>query len=599
MRQLLCLLFISILFSQNPELNVRVDNENKSLGLRDLKSDIKVVAGVAETTFDMTFENTYDRMLEGQLEFPLSNGQTITRFAMELNGKLREAVAVEKTKGRQTFESIERRRIDPALLEKTAGNNFKLRVFPIPANGTKRLVLAYEHELKTNKSSLSYQLPLNFQNKIKQFFIRIEAFKYKKKPSIQKNTLENFAFNAWKESFIAEKKIENYLANSVISFQIPIKEDLNNVYLDNRKHPYFYSRIKIKPIKTQKMNPHSIDVFWDISSSAKHRDLEKERKFIINYIKKLNIQKIKFIPFNYKSYQAKNFNNSNIQKLDKYIQSLNYDGGTQLGTLDLTSSESNEILLISDALSNIGESRVKTTNNIPIYTITSSIKADFSKLISIANNSSGNFINLSELTIEKALQKLSEQTYFFKYAKYKKSDISEVYPSIPTAVHNEFIISGQLLAKNAKIELFFGANHKIDHKEEIIITKENTRLESDLIMHLWAQKKISELELDHKKNKNEIIAFAKKMGIVSNYTSLLVLDRIEDYAEYEIEPPEELKDKYFEILSNKQKAKVLSSKTKLDNIYNSFKNKQNWLNQDFQAKIIEPIKKPCYQKSYK
>ena len=42
---------------------------------------------------------------------------------LSVGGELREAVPVPKDKGRQVFEEIVRRGVDPGLLEKTAGNS--------------------------------------------------------------------------------------------------------------------------------------------------------------------------------------------------------------------------------------------------------------------------------------------------------------------------------------------------------------------------------------------------------------------------------------------------------------------------------------------
>jgi len=94
----------------------------------------------AMTRVELGFFNPNERVLEGELQFPLLDGQRVVGLAMDVDGRLREAVPVEKARGRQVFENVIRQRIDPALLEQTRGNNYKLRVYPIPANGAKRVV---------------------------------------------------------------------------------------------------------------------------------------------------------------------------------------------------------------------------------------------------------------------------------------------------------------------------------------------------------------------------------------------------------------------------------------------------------------------------
>jgi hypothetical protein len=76
---------------------------------------VQVVGSLAITTWDFTLFNPQDRILEGEFVFPLGEGQTVSRFAMDVNGKLREGVVVDKAKGRQAFEEIVRRGVDPGL----------------------------------------------------------------------------------------------------------------------------------------------------------------------------------------------------------------------------------------------------------------------------------------------------------------------------------------------------------------------------------------------------------------------------------------------------------------------------------------------------
>lgn len=56
----------------------------------------------------------------------------------------------------QIFEDVVRRNIDPGLVEMTEGNNFKTRVYPIPASGVRHLKIVVEKEFVTeNKKNIS------------------------------------------------------------------------------------------------------------------------------------------------------------------------------------------------------------------------------------------------------------------------------------------------------------------------------------------------------------------------------------------------------------------------------------------------------------
>ena len=108
---------------------------NLSLGYHTVSVDIR--DQVAETVIEESFVNSTQFDLEGVFSFPLPANASISDLAMWINGQLVEADVVEKQYARQVFESILRRRRDPALLEWSGGNLFKARVFPIPAQGRK------------------------------------------------------------------------------------------------------------------------------------------------------------------------------------------------------------------------------------------------------------------------------------------------------------------------------------------------------------------------------------------------------------------------------------------------------------------------------
>ena len=122
------LLLITSGFAQNtPVLKVA----KKQLGLSSLDIKVVVTGNIATTTYDMLFYNPSNTVLEGELNFPLGEGHNVSRFALDINGKLREAVVVDKELGRVAFEQIVREGVDPALLEKGTGNNYKARIYQI------------------------------------------------------------------------------------------------------------------------------------------------------------------------------------------------------------------------------------------------------------------------------------------------------------------------------------------------------------------------------------------------------------------------------------------------------------------------------------
>ena len=133
-------------------------SDGTGLSLVALDAHAVVRDPVAFTELHLTFSNPEARTLEGQFRITLPAGAKLSRFAMKVGDRLQEGEVVEKQAARRAYEDFLHRKQDPALLEQAAGNEFSARVFPIPAHGTKELILSYSQELPTTKES--YRLPL-------------------------------------------------------------------------------------------------------------------------------------------------------------------------------------------------------------------------------------------------------------------------------------------------------------------------------------------------------------------------------------------------------------------------------------------------------
>ena len=116
---------------------------SRQLDLASLTVDAKVTGHVAAFEVEHVFDNPTDEILEGTFRFPLPDGAVVTGLAMEIDGRMMEGEVLDREKAREIYQSIVDSMQDPALLEWEQGQTFKLRVFPIEAQSTKRVVLRY------------------------------------------------------------------------------------------------------------------------------------------------------------------------------------------------------------------------------------------------------------------------------------------------------------------------------------------------------------------------------------------------------------------------------------------------------------------------
>src|SRR5438552_546120 len=115
--------------------------------VKNLRVSSAITDSVAETTVEQTFVNDSSIDQEGTYLFPLPDGAAVTSFTLKAGDRVIEARMLGKDEARGIYESIVRRRRDPALLEYVGHGLFRASVFPIPAHGERLLTLKYAQVL--------------------------------------------------------------------------------------------------------------------------------------------------------------------------------------------------------------------------------------------------------------------------------------------------------------------------------------------------------------------------------------------------------------------------------------------------------------------
>ncbi|HYF48249.1 MAG TPA: VIT domain-containing protein, partial [Planctomycetota bacterium] len=134
--------------------------DGQALVLEKYDLRVAVHGPLSLTEMEMVFRNPENRVMEGRFLYLLPLGATISRFAKEVDGKLMEGEVVEKMRAQAIYTQILHEMRDPALLELDQGNRFSARVFPIPANGTVRLLLSYSQLLPLNNGERRLVIPM-------------------------------------------------------------------------------------------------------------------------------------------------------------------------------------------------------------------------------------------------------------------------------------------------------------------------------------------------------------------------------------------------------------------------------------------------------
>ena len=574
-----------------PEVKVVNERNANPMVLQDLSIDILVIGQTAVTTMEMTFYNPNTRVMEGEFQFPLADGQQVSRFALDINGKMREGVVVDKALGRKAFEDIVRRGVDPGLLEKTEGNNFKARVYPMPAKGTRRVLIAFEQELHERDGQDYYFLPITANTTLKNFKVRTEVVSRFVKADIQ-NSLQ-LDFKQARNSYISEVSQQNFALNQNIALTFPKIEKPQSISATKGNKTYCYGNIALATAQPKnKPIPTEIGLLWDASHSAANRDRAKEFAFLESYFKEVKDVKVILSSFNIRSDKPLTFEvkNGNWQVLKSHLESLPYDGATDGNAINFN-LKADELLLFSDGIFNFGSKDFSVNDAVkqaktPITVVNASAVANTQKMQYLANATGGSFIDLTTLTTEQALKAAQTIPFQLLDIEVKNGKVAKIFPQKGATISKgNFTLAGELQTKEATLVLSFGYPKNVILQKEIHFAANPDASESEfeLLRRIWAEKQIAQLEREGAEQK-QIDAVGREYSIVTEGNSLIVLETVEDYVRYRITPPEELAKEYYAILNSQAEEKKERKKEILEELIEQSNEQTEWW------KTVYPLK---------
>ena len=246
-------------------------------------------------------------------------------------------------------------------------------------------------------------------------------------------------------------------------------------------------------------------------------------------------------------------------------------------------------MIFTDGVASLGDTSI-VPNKTPIYIINSSSSFERGMLVNASQKSLGGFINLTSLTIDEALAKLTTQT--LRIVDYSSNDnVQEVYPSAGTEVLGNISLAGFTTSSSANLTIKIGySKDEIVEEKNITITK---RGNNPAVERFWAKLKIKDLELNAKANKEEIKKLGQAYSIVTDETSLIVLDNVRDYVRYGITPPDELLEEYNRIKGENDKRATQDESSAINEAINYAKEIKKWYESKFSK---EKPKKKKFEK---
>ncbi len=540
-----------------------------TFGLRLKEEQVKVTISdqVARTYVSETFSNDSDRNLSGTYLFPLPEDTTFSSFTLHIDGKPVEGQILEASAARQEYESIVRRMVDPGLLEYADYKTVRLRIFPIPAHGTKKVELEYTQVLKGQDGLLQYRFPLQAHGQEASVDNVAVNVQISGKQGVKTIWSPSQTINA---KHIDEHRAEvAYLAHDVVldhDFQLYYSLSNKDVAANLITHKtadedgYFLLTINA-PTAAKQTIGKDIVLLADVSGSMAGEKIDQAKKalkYIVNALHegdRFNIIDFASDVEKFRSGLVSADSDSKKQALS-FIEGLDAHGGTDIGdalhagaSMLSGKDRPSYLVLVTDGEPSVGITdpkelikQVAADKQIRLFDFGVGYDVNTRLLNKLADSHHGatQYVEPDE-DLEVALS-----NFYNKIKSPVLSDVNITYDGVqvaktyPQEVKDLFAGSQVLLlgryhgAGNAHVHLT-GSINGVKKSYDFPLTFAADDSDHTYLKRLWAMRRIgylTDIAQDNGDNKeviDEIVQLSKKYGIISQYTSFLATDPSEQH----------------------------------------------------------------------
>ncbi len=537
------------------------------LSVKYHRVEVNILGQVAKTTIDQVFINHHSRDIEGEYIFPLPENASISEFSMYIGDKKITGEILDRDQARRVYEDIVRRMKDPALLEYVGRNLFRARVYPIPAQGEKRIKVSYTEILKSESRLVRYLYPLNTE---KFSALPLEDV------SVSVNIQTQIPItNVYSPSHkVSIRKIEkNHTkvgyegknikpAKDFILYYSLSEDDIGLSFINwgDREDNYFLFMASPSFVssKAKVINKNIIFVLDSSGSMSGKKIIQAKEaaRFVINHLDPGDM--FSMIDFDdgvdFFSQKMVEATQENMKKALHFVDNIEDSGGTNInealseGLGMITQGERpSYILFLTDGLPTVGVTDVaaivKNINSandrksrIFAFGVGYDVNTELLDRISSGNRGTSVYVSENdnlEVAISQFYEKISSPLLSDIVVKFSGIETKDVYPRILPDLFkgSQLLMIGKYKGtRSVSIEL----TGKVENKTKKFELKNHGLTKDDsynFLPRLWATRRIGflleEIRLNAAQEEliEEIKRLGIKFGIVTPYTSFLVTEK--------------------------------------------------------------------------
>lgn len=529
-------------------------------------TDIK--ESVAHTKIEQAFTNSTGQQLEATYIFPLPKDASIKEFSLYINGVKTKAELVEAGKGRQIYEDIVRRMKDPALLEYMDGKLFKMRVFPVPPKGDQKIELEYSQVCDYDSGMMKYVYPLKvgekYSSTLEEFTMKLNlSSKIPVKNVYSPTHKVSIDYKGEKEAVIGFEEEASPLNRDFVLYWAFSDKDFGMNILARKQvneDGYFMMMLAPKRDFDEKMIIQKDIVFvLDTSGSMQGDNIEQAKKaltFCVNGLNKQDRFNIVQFATEVNAYENKlvEANADNVAKAKEYINKLEALGATDIeGALMKALSMRTEdkrpfiIVFITDGKPTIGVKEPKDiianiekantyNTRIFVFGVGYSVNTNLLDEIALKTRAVAEYVEPKEDIEQKISSFYSKASYpVLSGVKLTFGEGLKTYDMYPREMPDLFkgsqlLVFGRYNGYGDYSVTLEGEVNGEPKKYVYEATFPEESKENEFIERLWAVRRVGylleqiRLHGEEKEVADEVIRLSRQYGIVTPYTSFLVVE---------------------------------------------------------------------------
>ena len=499
---------------------IRVDGEVQT---RVTQLGWTVDGPFALRTIELVVRNPHDRPLEATVRLPLAANERLRGYALDINGRMRDAVPVERVQARVAFEEVERRGVDPALAEKDAGNSYRIRVFPVPAHGERRV--------RIDVASLGERRACGWEHTLDGGLPAGTALQATAttSSSLAHGGDADLGWTRNGDHYTTHWAASGARTSRNICVYAPAGDAAFVARFDDGLQMHWLEvPVGAQPARAATAFPKRIEVVWDASYSMLGKDRHAELALLSDYLRGHPVDVTLTILRN--DLHREQLHIATATDLDRLIARLlaeQADGATALAAWQ-ADPRVERALVFSDAIATLPGPMVATTD-VPVVVIARGIGDP--ALARWLTRSGGQVLDLSTTSGNAALSALTQAPALS--ARLGPLDGDWHMERVAT---NNGALRGCHISRDASSP---GLNLAQATGTGVVVRTHSTNAAraSDLAAFWCATWQAEDLEAQPERNRSALAELGQRFGVPNRETSLLVLETDADYVRYGILPP--------------------------------------------------------------